>query len=159
MWYTQDAPIKLTGFVDRSETEYVEYPKREEVPSEDLKPYDVSFKFAFLIDDEKVYEYIWDGTQYPKFIRNTVDLQNSDSMYRNSDPDTLNFSQSLNKRLTYGKEDYTYVIIKSIINATTRKDNSYTHYDMYGDKKIDLTNEGFPFNKSLMKNFWYKKKN
>ena len=112
---------------------------------------------SYLIDDEKIYEYLWDGTQYPKFIRNTVDLQNSNSLYKDSDQSSLNFSQSLSKRLTYGKPDYTYVIIKNIIHTSTRRSGDYTHSIQYGDKKVMLTKGGVPFNKTMIHNFWQNK--
>ena len=157
LWYTVDSPVKLCGFENPEETEYLTYEGIEPYVPEQLNPYDVSFKFTFLIDDEKIYEYLWDGTQYPKFIRNTVDLQNSNTLYKDSDQSSLNFSQSLSKRLTYGKPDYTYVIIKNIIHTATRRNSDYTHSDQYGDKKIMLTKGGVPFNKTMIHNFWQNK--
>ena len=154
--YTCDCPIKLTGFVNDPASEsdvfllsnpnisgnvtlsdgrtvektYFEYPdgtpEMHYMDNETLEPWDVVFKFQFLIDDKTVYERIWDGTQYPKYVRNSVDLTNSNAAYRDKDPQNLNFSASLQKHMTFGRKDLTYHIIKSIIDVVCFDGNGYT---------------------------------
>ena len=178
--YTCDCPIKLTGFVNDPASEsdvfllsnpnisgnvtlsdgrtvektYFEYPdgtpEMHYMDNETLEPWDVVFKFQFLIDDKTVYERIWDGTQYPKYVRNSVDLTNSNAAYRDKDPQNLNFSASLQKHMTFGRKDLTYHIIKSIIGVLSWKQEDYeresTLYDTYGDTTYALR----PQNKSYI---------
>lgn len=134
--YNTITPVQMTGFNGDTEKTYLVYPKTEENnyrEDEELNPYDVTFKFEFIIDNRPVYTYIWDGTQYPKYVRNSVDLTNSNSMYRDRDPLMLNFTQCLSRAMTSGKNDLTYQIIKRICAATSGNPSEveYTRSEMY----------------------------
>lgn len=135
LWYNTITPVQMTGFTGEGEKTYLEYPENaftQPVEDEDSKPYDVMFNFKFMIDGRTVYEYIWDGTMYPKYVRNSVDITNSGSMYRDRDQMMLNFTQTLNKAMTYGRSDLTYYIIKRICEVTSGDENrKYTKYDTY----------------------------
>lgn len=72
------------------------------------------FKFSYLFDDKPVYEEIWDGSVYPKYVRNSVDLSNSNASYKYADPMRMTFSQQMTKRLTEGRVDLIYTIIKML---------------------------------------------
>lgn len=60
------------------------------------------FKFSFLIDDVPVFEKIWDGNVYPKFVRNGVDLTNAYSNY-NNDTSMMNFGSAIIRYMQKGK--------------------------------------------------------
>ena len=140
-WYTRDEPVKLTGFENKEESTYFEYPKDmwdSYTDNERLKPYEVTFKFAFLVDEKSVYEYIWDGTNYPKYVRNGVDLSNSDILYKDKEPLSLHFSIAIVRHMTIGKTDLNYHIIRKICDVTSHYNNEieYTRHDDYGKNKI-----------------------
>lgn len=106
--------------------------------NEKLLEYEVTFKFQMLDDDVPVYERIWDGTVYPKYVRNGVDLSNSNSMYRDVDPSSLHFSFAIIRHMTYGKIDLVYHIIKQICEVASYKfedSDKYTKSDTYSDRK------------------------
>jgi len=98
---TTECRTKLTGF-NGGEPTYVEWEPKPWDKTEFAKPWEVTFKFMFLVDDRVVYERIWDGSQYPKYVRNSVDLTNSRSQYP--------LVQLMNK----GKQDLVVEIIKRI---------------------------------------------
>lgn len=120
---------------------YFSYPEGMEDSYSDnelLPEYDVTFKFQMLVDEKPVYERIWDGTVYPKYVRNGVDLTNSDSLYKDKDPSSLHFSFAIIRHMTYGKIDLVYHIIKQICEVMSYKfedSNKYTKKVAYGDRK------------------------
>lgn len=135
MWYNSSSPVQMTGFDGRNEKTWLEYPENAVTfnePDEKLNPYDVTFNFKFMMDNKVVYEYIWDGTCYPKYVRNSVDITNSGSSYRDRDQTMLSYSQSLNKAMTYGRMDLSHYIIKRICEAMSGDpERKYTKYDIY----------------------------
>ena len=173
MWYTNEEPIKMTGFVNDLENRgeddvilltstnykgpveltdgtvvdktYFSYPEGMEDSYSDnelLPEYDVTFKFQMLVDEKPVYERIWDGTVYPKYVRNGVDLTNSDSLYKDKEPSSLHFSFAIIRHMTYGKIDLVYHIIKQICEVMSYKfedSNKYTKRVSYGDRKYLLS--------------------
>lgn len=100
------------------------------------------FKFSYLFDDNLVYEEIWDGSVYPKYVRNSVDLSNSNASYKYADPMRMTFSQQMTKNLTEGRVDLICTIIKmfhnTLSNDVDEEGNSvekeYTPDIEYGDK-------------------------
>lgn len=146
MWYTSDEPMKLVGFGEDAKTvEMFRYP--EETPDayqndERPQPYEMTFKFTFLIDGKPVYERIWDGSVYPKYVRNGVDLTNSDIMYKDKNPMTLPFTLAIVRRMTIDKNDLTYHIIKKICEVLSMSydEENVTKFSYYGDKKMWYTN-------------------
>lgn len=70
------------------------------------------FKFAFLIDDKPIFEKVWDGNVYPKFVRNGVDLANNYGNYT-KDIMSMSFNSAIIYRMQKGKTN--------IINDTIRK--------------------------------------
>lgn len=163
-----DEPIKLTGFVNEPasfsdlcniassmvegeitlsdgttiEKEYMYYSsKADDIygDSEELNPWDVTFKFEFRVDDRPVFERIWDGTVYPKHIRNSVDLSNTGS---NNDPKSV-FVNSIDGVLSYtklGRPNLVYLIIRKIISVMSGgfdKQDRYTNTITIGDKEYE----------------------
>ena len=172
-WYTTETPVKMTGFGE-DEVTYLVYPDKkvaeveevsdeEEREQEHVEPFDVTFKFSFQMaqkssvnkegrpvfsDYTPVYEVIWDGSVFPKFVRNSVDLTNSYG-HKEKDVTTMNFIQSLTYRMTCDKRDLVYHIIREICDAATFDDEEslsvqrkqrVTSYLKYGDKKYPMSN-------------------
>lgn len=146
LYYTSNEPIKLTGFSEGEEPTYFTYPEEIEdtySDNERLEPYEVTFKFTFMMDNKVVYERIWDGTDYPKYVRNGVDLTNSDSSYRDREPLSLHFSVAIIRRMTFGREDLVYGIIRKLCevmsNSYVDTCGSYTRSEQYGDELYYLS--------------------
>ena len=62
---------KATGKTVNLNAEYVEYvPKPWNEENEFVEPWGCVFTFKFLVDDNVVFQESWDGSQYPKYVRN-----------------------------------------------------------------------------------------
>lgn len=159
-WFTRNTPLKMTGFGRTCEeiynkledATYFTYP--EEIidcynDNDRPKPYEYTFKFAFIMDDKPVYEKIWDGGDYPKYVRNSVDLTNSNHLYKDKDPLSLHFNVAVVRAMTIDKSDLIYAIIRKICDVTSstfiEKYGVYTKREKYGNKKykFSLYNEEF----------------
>lgn len=136
--------VKLSNgeIIEKDYFTYAEGTEDSYADTEDLKPWDVTFKFQMLIDEQPVYERIWDGTVYPKYVRNGVDLTNSDVLYKDKEPSSLHFSCAIIRHMTIGKIDLVYHIIKQICEVMSYKfedSNKYTKRMKYGDKNYVLS--------------------
>lgn len=127
---------------------YIDYDVEEEV---DDSPF--TLKFSYLFDDKAVYEEVWDGTVYPKYVRNCIDLSNSNTSYKNVDPMRMTFSQQMTKSLNSGRPDLIYNIIKLFCDTLSNDvdddgnsiDKGYTTSVKYGNKKYYYTNYPIDF--------------
>jgi len=125
--------------------QYFSYPEGMEdsySDNEKLPEWDVTFKFQMLVDEKPVYERIWDGTVYPKYVRNGVDLTNSDVLYKDKEPSSLHFSFAIIRHMTLGKIDLVYHIIKQICEVMSYKredSNKYIKRMKYGNKNYLLS--------------------
>lgn len=127
---------------------YIDYDVEEEV---DDSPFTI--KFSYLFDDKAVYEEVWDGTVYPKYVRNCIDLSNSNASYKNVDPMRMTFSQQMTKSLNSGRPDLIYNIIKLFCDTLSNDvdddgnsiDKGYTTSVKYGNKKYYYTNYPIDF--------------
>lgn len=127
---------------------YIDYDVEEEV---DDSPF--TLKFSYLFDDKAVYEEVWDGTVYPKYVRNCIDLSNSNASYKNVDPMRMTFSQQMTKILNSGRPDLIYNIIKLFCDTLSNDvdddgnsiDKGYTTSVKYGNKKYYYTNYPIDF--------------
>ena len=136
-----DGEITLSNGVVLNKT-YIENDLTEECDNEPFE-----FKFSYLFDDKLICEEIWDGTVYPKYIRNSVDLSNSNSSYKYTDPMRMTFSQQMTKRLNEGRVDLIYTIIRmfcdTLSNNVDENGNSmekeYISDMEYGDKTYYCT--------------------
>lgn len=162
---TRESDLQLTGFVSNvdniedmtilvddsirglvrlsdgrtADKQFMELPKDEgewkDVP---LDEWEVTFKFRFLVDSKPVYERIWDGSQYPKYVRNSVDLSNSEAAWRDKDQSNLYFNVWLTKQMNSGRRDLTWKIIRNICDITSWSqvdfENSTRTKCTYGDK-------------------------
>lgn len=187
-------PIKLNGFVNNVssfddacavcstsiegqvqledgsiiEKEYYRYKEEDydDVYSDNdkLEPYDITFKFVFKVDDKSIYEQIWDGTVYPKQVRNSVDLSNSDAP-----KDITTFSlfslETVIRYLKYGRIDLLYHIIKKICETMSGGFNNpyaYTKSISYGsdEEGNEITYQLSTYNKAFVYGYqkWMKEK-
>lgn len=129
LWETQAGRMKMTGFADSegrimNEPTYIDTPAREWSDTEFVKPWEVTFQFMFLVDDKEVFSEIWDGSTYPKYVRNSVDITNSWSQY------------PMVRLMNEGKDDLVVDIIRKICSVCSSsyldKDSSqYTKSERY----------------------------
>ena len=190
-WYTQNSPLKLTGFVNNideytpaernfilsgtedaelkcengniiTKTYFCSPDVAEDVYIDTERPdfNEFVFKFSFLFDDKVFYERVWDGNVYPKYVRNSVDLTNSDVMYRDKDPLSLHFNLAIIRYMTVDKVDLVYHIIKKICytlsSAFTDDKNEYTkkiHYNNSDERNNDRVYYCSTYNRNFV-NDW-----
>lgn len=129
-----DPITKLTGFEKDENGLPIKVPTYQYIPPKEwdddefVNPWDVTFKFTFLVDDNVVYERIWDGSQYPKYVRNSVDITNSKSQYV--------MVQIMNS----GREDLVVSIIKSICEVCSNEEQDkirqYVKFVRYTDDDV-----------------------
>lgn len=106
-----DETFVLNDIKEWDEQEFVEYG-------------DITFKFKFMVDDREVYVRIWDGSKYPKYVRNSVDITNAKSFY------------PMLQLMNSGKPDLVVEIINEICKVCSNVDdetpNKYTKSVRYG---------------------------
>ena len=137
-----EGEVELSNGVVLNKT-YIDY----EVVEEEIDNTPFIFKFSYLFDDKVVYEEIWDGSVYPKYVRNSVDLSNSNASYKYTDPMRMSFSQQITKHLTEGRIDLIYTIIKMLCGALSNDvdengdayEKDYSTEMEYGDKVYPCT--------------------
>ena len=100
------------------------------------------FKFSFLIDDVPVFERIWDGNVYPKFVRNGVDLTNNYAFYNDKDISALSFGAAIVRYMQRGKvnliSDFIRRICETLSNTFTEKYEYTKEMPLYkNNSKID----------------------
>ena len=99
---------------------------------------EITFKFSFLIDDKPVFEKIWDGNVYPKFVRNGVDLTNSYASKDNHDISSLSFNAAIIRYMQRGKNNLISEFIRRICdtlsNTFTEKYEYTKEFEMGGKK-------------------------
>lgn len=86
------------------------------------------FKFSFLIDDVPVFEKIWDGNVYPKFVRNGVDLTNSYASYDSKETSALSFGAAIVRYMQAGKTNLISDFIRRICDTLS---NTFTEKYVY----------------------------
>lgn len=140
--YEGSVQLSNGEIVNKTHFTYPEELEDTYTDNEKLPEYEVTFKFQMLVDEKPVYESIWDGTVYPKYVRNGVDLSNSDSSYRDREPSSLHFSFAIIRHMTYGKIDLIYHIIRQICDVMSyrfEESDRYTKRVTYGDKRYLLS--------------------
>lgn len=135
-WYTQSR-LKINGFADPKETEYLVIETEDE---EKPEPYEYTFKFVFMADEKSIYECIWDGSRYPRFIRNGIDLSNSETLFKNGEQQ-FGYTAFLTKKINAGREDLVHKIIKRLcesLSAPIGEEVEYTKTLKYGNEEYRL---------------------
>ena len=124
MWYTNmSEPMKIQGFLTEDE-DNININNEIEKPKEG----EFIFKFSFLIDDVPVFEKIWDGNVYPKFVRNGVDLTNNYAFYDNKDTSALSFGAAIIRYMQKGKINLISDFIRRICETLS---NSFSDEYVY----------------------------
>lgn len=101
----------------------------------------VVFKFTFLDNGREVYSKTWDGTCYPKFVRNSVDLSNKKGKVEESEVTRLNFDNSLLYHMVCDKSDLVSIIIKEICDVCSEQNKEwFTTSEIY-DTTETIKNE------------------
>ncbi len=98
---------------------------------EEIVPNDI--KFSFLDDGNIIFSETWDGNNYPRFIRNNIDLSNSKNRY---DSNVKPYESYLIKLLTKDREDLIPLIINKICDVCSNDSKIKNGYDIN-----DLPNE------------------
>lgn len=109
---------KLTAFNKRfNVNDYITNKnEEEELPN--------TLKFTFMDEGRIVYSKIWDGNNYPRFIRNNIDLSNSKNKY---DGNLKPYEHYLIKLLTKGREDLIPIIINEICDFCSNDNKAKTN--------------------------------
>lgn len=124
---------------------------------EDVKPWDVTFKFEFLVDDRNVFQRIWDGSVYPKFVRNSVDLSNSITSYTRGGGINFTSNEGIANYLKVGRVDLIYYMIKKIVECMSGgfdEPDRFTHTIEFDNCAIKFDKEG-NVAETGTKEYWY----
>ena len=108
---------------------------------------EVILKLALRFQGRTIYERAWDGNVYPRYVRGSIDLTNSDEAYRDEDPEKLNFTLAMNRRMTMGRTDLVQEAITKLTELLSGKwgneeDGGITRYDFYGNNNTVRETEG-----------------
>lgn len=131
-----------------------------------LEPWECTFEFRVYENKKLVISKIWDGSGYPRQIREKVDLTNKfvkitgkdgktysfdKNEYFEENPDKITSEMYVLREMIIDKPDLLYIITKSICEACSQQEGATTKisdYDFtlkYGDKtyttNIDAANE------------------
>ena len=97
----------------------------------------VTYKFAFLVDGKEVCAKIWEGN-YPKYVRNSIDLSNKKGRQDGEDISRLSFEQYLDYCMVKGRKDLVWGLINDIcVTCSYDNDEDYVTSAMYGDTYYD----------------------
>ena len=118
----------------------------------------VQHKLVFLDNGREVCATVWEGV-YPRYIRKAIDLSNKGPKFENSiDIYSLGFDAYLRYKITEGKSDLVFRIIKEICatcSRPTRKD--YTLSDKYGNTEYrNSESERDLYRRFVLENDFYK---
>lgn len=80
-----------------------------------------------------LYSRMWDGTVYPRFIRNNIDLSNQKNRYAGDEENFYNFL--LMNTINYSRNDLVFKLINEIVSVCSDKNIHYTTSEKYGKKK------------------------
>lgn len=129
-------------------------------------PWAVTFKFAFIVDDKEIISRIWDGTVFPRYIREHVDLVNKKGFFENFEG-RMNWDTWIAYKMVIDRPDLSYIIINLLCDVCSTTfssryvytvDDEYrtTEKTQYGeykevDKRTYCLNEKFEENREIQK--------
>lgn len=98
------------------------------ITEDDIVTYNLAFydNGKDLDQHREVCSVVWEGI-YPKFVRNQIDLSNKKYRYDEEDISRLSFEQYLLFKMSEGKSDLVYKIIKEICYTCSVSDDSWYH--------------------------------
>lgn len=120
MWYTYDE-------------DYVE----EQYTNPLDEPWSCTFKFAFIVDDKEVISKIWDGTVYPRLVRENVDIVNKKGKYDTLITRMNPYEINLYYTMMADKSDLTYLIINKLCDVCSNTYSNKYDYTLNEDYKVD----------------------
>lgn len=114
--------------------EFVDEPKDEQEAIFKFKVIDNGYDFIKNPTGKVIGEVIFDGSAYPKFIRNGVDISNGRGRYDDMDISKLSHEMSLYYWCNAGQPDLVPIIIREICDVCSEEENNaYTTKMKYGD--------------------------
>lgn len=130
VWGPEDKPMP-------SPTQFSDGEFTKELTDEDR----VEYKFAFYDNGHEVVSTVWEGV-YPRYIRKSIDLSNKGpKLEGNIDLYTVGFDTYLRYKLTEGKTDLVYRIIKDICETCGGNKNQwYTTSEEYKNPEGKIIN-------------------
>lgn len=116
-------------------------PNKPESPEymDEIVPWESTFKFSFLDNGREIVSKIWDGSVYPKTIKNGVDLSNKKGKFDKNYLLQLNTENTLLYHMVNDKQDLVFQMIRVICDTCilNNKKNIIT-YVSYGNKEYNL---------------------
>ena len=135
-----DVTLSNGKVIHKTYMTYPTAPEGNDETTEGSDENDVRMSFIVTCKDRTVFEQLIDGNVFQAYIRNNIDLNNSDDAYSNKDPNQLNFSLSMLRRLNEEGKDIIAWAVKELTDllsgATAEKgdEEPYNRYLEYGDK-------------------------
>lgn len=135
--YFKDTGVDYTWFSNKLNKCETKLENTEYVDT--IVPWESTFKFSFLDNGKEIISKIWDGSVYPKIVRNGVDLSNKKGKFDKSVMLQLNTDNTLLYHMVNDKQDLVFKIIKEIYDTCvfTNKKNISNSVN-YSDKKYTL---------------------
>lgn len=95
-------------------------------------------KFTFSVDKRPVCSIVWDGNDYPRFIRTNIDLTNSKNKYR-GEGQFSPFEAAMVDVLNKNRKDLIVVILNKVIEVCSYDNvDNYTTMEDYGEVTYNL---------------------
>lgn len=115
--------------------EFVDAPVEEQENTFKFRVIDNGYDYIKNPIKKSIAEIQWDGNQYPRFIRNGVDISNGRGKYDNMDISKLSHEMSLYYWCNVGQPDLVPIIIREICEVCSLEGkNAYTTRVTFGDK-------------------------
>ena len=92
-----------------------------------------TLKLAFLVNDIEICSTVWDGNEYPRFIRTNIDLSNSKNKYKSGD-NFSPFESAMVDSMNEQHRDLIPIIVKEFCLACS-DDSEYSTSVEFNDKK------------------------
>lgn len=140
-----------------------------------IEPWECTFKFVVTDNKREVFTKIWDGRNYPKAIRDKVDLSNKfvrittkegktysfdKETYFRDNEDRLTQEMYILKAMMYDKPDILAAITKKICEACSYRNSDYqsikdyTTECVYGNDDIKIKPKSYMLNINKANNKW-----
>ena len=115
--------------------EFVDSPVDEQETVFKFRVIDNGYDYIKKPAKKVIGEVHWDGNQYPRFIRNGVDISNGRGKYDGMDISKMSHEMSLYYWCNAGQPDLVPIIIREICEVCSWEDkNAYTTKLAFGDK-------------------------
>ena len=99
-------------------------------------------KFAFLDNGEEVRSISWDGSRYPRFVRNNIDISNSRNKYK-TDDNFQPFEATIIDAFNEDRSDLIPQLMRVISYACNSETRKYFYRRRFGDNDYDYNLKGY----------------